>query len=266
MIRFEDTLLLDPENTPIPLVDASAWALCVKVHSHPSVMRIGEVKDYRVTRGEINQTIYRQYITDNSNTSRLLKGVEIGRYCLHDKLSQGFREWFDEKKFLRTNTPRPISGRTRIATQRITGVDERLRVVATVISPPCYFADSTNSVSLSESSRYSLQYLLGLLNSCLIQWRFKITSTNNNVGTNEIESLPFRLINFDDPTDKTKYDRMVAFVDRMLDLHKQKQAVTSDATRARLAREINITEEKIDALVYQLYGLTDEEIKIVEGR
>ena len=94
----------------------------------------------------------------------------------------------------------------------------------------------------------------------------KITSTNNNVGTNEIESLPFRLINFDDPTDKTKYDRMVAFVDRMLDLHKQKQAVTSDATRARLAREINITEEKIDALVYQLYGLTDEEIKIVEGR
>jgi type II restriction/modification system DNA methylase subunit YeeA len=42
-------------------------------------------------------------------------------------------------------------------------------------------------------------------------------------------------------------------------------AATSDATRARLERDINITDEKIDALVYQLYGLTDEEIKIVEA-
>ena len=39
----------------------------------------------------------------------------------------------------------------------------------------------------------------------------------------------------------------------------------SDATRARFEREINITDEKIDALVYELYGLTKEEINIIEA-
>ena len=47
-------------------------------------------------------------------------------------------------------------------------------------------------------SEYRLEYLLGLLNSKMYQWRFKLTSTNNNVGTNELESMPFRTIDFDD--------------------------------------------------------------------
>jgi hypothetical protein len=59
---------------------------------------------------------------------------------------------------------------------------------------------------------------------------------------------------------------MVALVQRMLDLHRQQQAAGSEAARERLQREINVTDEKIDALVYQLYGLTDAEIRIVEGK
>jgi hypothetical protein len=51
----------------------------------------------------------------------------------------------------------------------------------------------------------------------------------------------------------------------MLELHKQKHAAASDAARQRIEREIHVTDEKIDALVYELYGLTDEEIRIVEG-
>jgi len=59
---------------------------------------------------------------------------------------------------------------------------------------------------------------------------------------------------------------MVSLVQRMLDLHKQQQAAGSEAVRERLQREINVTDEQIDRLVYELYGLTEEEIKIVEGR
>jgi type II restriction/modification system DNA methylase subunit YeeA len=58
---------------------------------------------------------------------------------------------------------------------------------------------------------------------------------------------------------------MVALVERMLELHKQKHAARSESARARLEREINVTDEQIDALVYELYGLTEEEIKVVEG-
>ena len=57
---------------------------------------------------------------------------------------------------------------------------------------------------------------------------------------------------------------MVAFVEKMLVLHQQVQAAKSDAARERIEREIHVTDEQIDALVYELYGLTKEEIKIVE--
>ena len=100
------------------------------------------------------------------------------------------RSRFDERHFLAKNTARPVVQRRRIATQRITGVDDSFRLVATVIEPPCYFADSTNSIVLADNANHTLVYLLALLNSRLYQWRFHLTSTNNNVGTNELECLP----------------------------------------------------------------------------
>jgi predicted nucleic acid-binding Zn-ribbon protein len=70
---------------------------------------------------------------------------------------------------------------------------------------------------------------------------------------------------FDSSADKARHDRMVNLVRRMLDLHQQQQAATSEAAKHRLQREIAATDEKIDKLVYELYDLTAEEIKIVEG-
>ena len=51
----------------------------------------------------------------------------------------------------------------------------------------------------------------------------------------------------------------------MLELHKRLNAARADADKERLERAIKVTDKKIDALVYELYGLTPEEIKIVEG-
>jgi type II restriction/modification system DNA methylase subunit YeeA len=56
---------------------------------------------------------------------------------------------------------------------------------------------------------------------------------------------------------------MVRLVERMLDLHKRIPATPQE--QERLARDIASTDREIDNLVYQLYGLTEEEIKIVEG-
>ncbi len=227
-------------------------------------MRLGEVKEYLVTRGEINQTIYRSFIKDSPNLARLLKGVEVGRYHLQERLSQGHREWFDEQEFLRINAKKPIVYQQRIATQRITGVDERLRVVATLINPPVYFADSTNSIILGSPSPYRLEYLLGLLNSFLFQWRFKLTSTNNNVGTNELNAMPFRAINLMDPADKAYHDRMVELVERMLSLYKRLAEARTPQDKTILQQQLALTDKQIDRLVYELYGLTDNDIKQIE--
>jgi len=51
----------------------------------------------------------------------------------------------------------------------------------------------------------------------------------------------------------------------MLALHKQLQEGHTPHDETALQRQIEATDRQIDALVYELYGLTEEEIKIVEG-
>jgi len=50
----------------------------------------------------------------------------------------------------------------------------------------------------------------------------------------------------------------------MLDLHKQLSAAKMSHEKTAIQRQIDVTDRRIDQLVYELYGLTDEEIHIVE--
>jgi Alw26I/Eco31I/Esp3I family type II restriction m6 adenine DNA methyltransferase len=261
--KLVDALLLDPENCPIPLVDQKTLEVCLKVQKTKNVVPLGKVPDYEVNRGEINQTIFRGYIDDNPAHKRLVKGVEIGMYRENKKLSQGKREWFDESKYLKKYEPRAIIERRRIATQRITGVDEKLRIVATIIDPPAYFADSTNSITANGGDR-SLEYLLGLLNSTLFQWRFKLTSTNNNVGTNELNAMPFRLIS-NEGADETKLrDRLLTLVDRILRIHRQKKS-KNPHDDVRFKRSVKAIRAEIDSIVYRLYDLTEPDVEVIQN-
>jgi hypothetical protein len=263
-VRLRDAALLDRENLPIPLTDDKNWAVCRKIHSNPTVTRLGDVADVLVTRGEINQAIYRRYITSDPSKARMLKGVEVAQYGLNEELSQGEREWFDDSRFMKDGHSRPVVQRRRIATQRITGVDERLRIVATIIEPPVYFADSTNSIELKNGSPYALEYLLALFNSTLFQWRFKITNTNNNVGTNELDAMPMRTIDFGKADDRKRHDDLVSLVKQMIALRitASKSRLAEDQTA--LNRRLRAMNRRIEQSVYDLYGLPEKDIGIVE--
>ena len=123
----------------------------------------------------------------------------MGPFRINTRLSQGEREWLDGRRYAKEYAIPARAGRARIATQRITGVDERYRVVASLAEQGWLFADSTNSIDVQPSCTYAREYLLAVLNSKIIQWRFKLTSTNNNVGTNELEAIPFRSIDTSSP-------------------------------------------------------------------
>ncbi len=58
---------------------------------------------------------------------------------------------------------------------------------------------------------------------------------------------------------------MVSLVEQMLTLHQQSAAAKTPDAQARLQRQIDATDRQIDRLVYELYGLTEEEIGIVES-
>ena len=113
-------------------------------------------------------------------------------------------------------------------------------------------------------------YILGLLNTMLLfQYLLRIGTTLRGgfvrFWTQYIKQLPIRTIDFANPADVARHDRMVALVTQMLDLHKRLAAEGAPPEKAALQRRIEMTDRQIDALVYELYGLTAEEIKVVEG-
>jgi len=77
--------------------------------------------------------------------------------------------------------------------------------------------------------------------------------------------LSIRTIDFSDSIDVARHDRMVELVQSMLDLHRQLSSAGPDHEKTLLARRIEATDRQIDRLVYELYGLTEEEIGLVEA-
>ena len=123
---------------------------------------------------------------------------------------------------------------------------------------------------LPVDDRYSILYVLGLLDSKLLSWYFLAI---NSVGRRDdfpkivlkqTRELPFAPIDFSDSVDKKRHDKMVTLVGGMLNLHKQVQAAKANNDKDIIMRQVEATDREIDALVYELFSLTKDEISIVE--
>jgi len=118
----------------------------------------------------------------------------------------------------------------------------------------------------------SLKYLLGLINSRLLSFWFakKFDKLQRKIfpqfKVRELAVFPIHRVDFSVPDERARHKRMVKLVDSMLRLHKQLAAAKSEGQRGILQRQIDSTDTTIDRLVYDLYGLTEEEVAIVEGK
>ena len=132
------------------------------------------------------------------------------------------------------------------------------------------FLSLTDTTVLFENGQEEeLLYLLGLLNSRLLSFRFKSIGKLKSGGIyeyfwNSVSQLPIRRIDFSKTTEKTKHDRMVKLVSVMQTLQEQLASVKSAAQKVIIERQFESTDASIDRLVYDLYGLTDDEIATVE--
>jgi hypothetical protein len=141
------------------------------------------------------------------------------------------------------------------------------RLIATYDDEQFYALNTLVVITLTLQTEISLKYLLGLINSKLLNFYYVkyLKSTKkvfSEIQARQLAQLPIRLINFSDPTEKAAHDKMVLLVERMLALHKQSARTPQEKEMIR--REIESTDRAIDALVYELYGLTEDEVKIVE--
>jgi len=110
---------------------------------------------------------------------------------------------------------------------------------------------------------------LGVLNSKLLNDYYQLLNPEIGEALAEVKAtnlkrLPICRIDPSDLSDKARDDRMVELVDTMLKLNKTLKAAKTDHEKSLIQRQIDATDKQIDQLVYELYGLTGEEIRIVE--
>ncbi len=112
---------------------------------------------------------------------------------------------------------------------------------------------------------YSRAYLLGLLNSKLLEWVIHHTAAPMRGGYFSYESrfirgLPVCIV----PQSGPAHMRMVTLVERMLALHGDLGAARTSHERTQLQHQIDATDRQIDRLVYELYELSPDEVMLVE--
>ena len=114
------------------------------------------------------------------------------------------------------------------------------------------------------------KYLLGILNSKLNAFLFEQYLPKLRGGFYEpsyvfFKNFPIKKIDEKNKFEKANHNEMVQLVDLLLQLNKEKQQTTTPDRLNQLNTRIQYTDDKINKLVYELYGLTEEEVGIVEG-
>jgi len=227
----------------------------------------------------------------------LISGVDIGRYRItsrrfaiiipkgwtdaHHRTSGSPWRWFKQRHASVARLLKKTSGETVPGNREghwwessETGDlhDRRPSIFFPVQSRDPAFASCDGRVIPDETAgavRSTSLYLLGLMNSRLIAF-FLQNFPRRSVGPDIISrdailTLPIYTPDLDDPTDRTRHDRMVALIHRMNDRQKKILDPPTDADLERLEREIQSIDSRINALVYELYGLTKEEADFVES-
>ncbi|MDY5822090.1 MAG: Eco57I restriction-modification methylase domain-containing protein [Helicobacter sp.] len=256
----------------IPLIKKGEMSIIAKVKTDKILLK--DMMDSSL-QGNIN-TIHLKRIKSEKQTGiYLIKGENIHRYFIDNNLMHCI-ESSETLKMCNHNAKSHI-----IAMQGITGTTDKNRIHCTLLecknTNKFVFLDSTKMLFVE--SKETAIYLIGLLNSKLLNWLFRITSTNNNVNLYELENLPIPQIT---ESNKPLCDEIIKCVDEILEIkacHTEALAEVSKNTESK--KDISPTaqydkadstldtsklESKLDSLVYKLYNLTKDEIAIIDSK
>jgi hypothetical protein len=126
------------------------------------------------------------------------------------------------------------------------------------------------TVVFGTNENFSQKYVMALLNSKLLSYRYRSIGKQTGGGSfeyfpNGVGKLPIPSLDLTIEADKTKHDNLVSLVDKILELKQKETAEKNKQLKTMISRQIEGIEKAIDTAVYELYNLTEDEIKFVEG-
>jgi len=200
-----------------------------------------------------------------------LEGRDIQRYSISP--SESFIR-YEPKEMYSPRDPRLFETK-KIVSQTMLS---KIKLIATLDTEHFYVEQSLLCIiphgiltPARDLTTPAFEFVLGILNSKAVSFYYRTNIIDYSLGGGLVHAtpgaqskIPVPILNMKRKTDVAKHDKMVKLVERMLDLHKKLSAAKVPAEKTRIQRQINTTDNKIDKLTYELYGLTEEEIKIIE--
>jgi type I restriction-modification system DNA methylase subunit len=251
--------------------EASSLVAKLKAASEP-LSKFGEaiqgITPYDRYRGQDPALIRRRGYHFNNrhdeDCGKWLAGEDIARYELHWS-----GEWLKYGPWLGApREPRFFKG-PRLLFREIPG--EGKRIQATLVERDTFYhGHSITPFKLLESSPVDLRFLLGVCNSRVTSWFAGLTLSNfgkeifPKLNPQDVKDLPIPRINVQDAGNKALHEQMAKKVDAMLEAKKSLAKAKTDKEKAYYANKCAALDLQIDRLVYDLYGLDDGEILIIE--
>ena len=178
-------------NLEIPYINKIGWGILNKLSRFK---KLKENSDIRNKRGELDLTLYKKFITNTPTKFRLVRGNMISEENgIIDKNNEFVLEDFVNNKsedYLNNDF-----NQSRLICQQISNIDTLKRLNFTISDKSDIIANSCNYLTVKNKN--SIKSLLAIMNSYLLNWRFKISSGNNHINNYELDELPILECNQD---------------------------------------------------------------------
>lgn len=213
---------------------------------------------------------FQRHVIKDRDGIPIYRGDHISRYTLFET-----KETLPETALARAGKKIAFLSQSKIISQRIVAhvlnPFDHIILMSTLDKEGILTLDTVEN-TIRTDNKFEYGFIIALLNSKLLSWYAYKFIFSNAIRTMDFDDyylgkLPLPSVNFNNPTDKKLHDDLVALVERMLELNKKLAPIRDVpfSERDELKREIEKTDREIDNLVYDLYRLTEEERKIIEG-
>ncbi len=196
--------------------------------------------------GEVDQTEFRNCMSDTATGCILARGAHMAPFYVDCRPIEGKERFLRLEKFLEMKNSmaekcRERVSRPRVAQLGIRNMKSRPRLVAAVLPPNVYAGNSLNVFYPVES--LPLAYVAGMLNSRILDWLFRVVSSNNNINLQEMRGLPF-----------PAWDN-AALVKKVASAYAECSCINAEGTAS--PKELAGARLKLDKAVAACYGLPD---------
>lgn len=215
---------------------------------------ISQTKD-GIIQGAVSDLLFLKEIADNES-KRLLFGKDINKYHLtfNDNWVNYKKEKMMKVEMLRVGNKGPglrMRNKSIFESQKILTRQTADKIIATIDLDHYYYSNTIHGTIITDSN-YSIYYVLGLLNSKLIEWYYKTNIAEKGKVFAQVKIALLRTL----PILKSNKNEQALIADLVLKL------LNTDVSICKEDRLL--TESRLNLIIYKIYNLNYKEILIVD--